>query len=447
LFITNILNGLLSIENAIWFSYLISIFALVYLIPYISNTLILLTPSRILDILAENITEDQLKLAAQRSKTEDYDDNDPIHPIIDIVSNSLINYDHQTAKKGLTTIEKSTEILKFGNLEEKNFQKISLSIIHHLANVGKLAVKKEDEEFALEILQNIEEIGTESVYQRIGYVSTVAVESITQIGKLAIEQKIPYTAIRSLDLLDQIWETLNREKTKRPIIHTLEFENIKFVIPKIAVSIEEIRKLASENNIKIVLDEAEILSKKVYRDLKIEPNNEKNWNNIIWTLKSYEIIKVKEFSTFNESNSNRYDEALGILYKVPEISKNVDTFILEGDIHQKQGKDEEALASYNKATEKEPNSVAAWIFKGNLHLKLREFSNSLNAYERALDVKQDEPFIWYSKGSVFFELNQYDEALFACGKAIAIDKNYENARILKEAILNEQADKNNADFL
>jgi len=89
---------LLTISNLyspIFWTYYFGIFSFFSLILYMYHTINLLKPSEIINILSEKITSNNL-----------YYGNDPIQPIIDIISASLMDkYDNETTIIGLKTIK------------------------------------------------------------------------------------------------------------------------------------------------------------------------------------------------------------------------------------------------------------------------------------------------------------------------------------------------------
>ncbi|WP_440956114.1 DUF2254 family protein [Methanosarcina sp. Mfa9] len=472
---TEIVYVLFDIQTAIWFTFFLSIIAFTSLWVYIKNTLELLNPSKIIEILAEDITEERFKLAANRKHTRDYDDRDPIHPIIDIVSNSLINVDNQTALKGILNIEERTkQIFKSINIDVEDFKGILENFLNHFTIVGKLAVKKDNEDFVLKVLPNLHNvcniaikqkmlstsvIATESLGQlgkasveekmndsasmsihflrqiseisvenKLGYLATKAIGSLDQIGKAAIDQKMVPLSIKIVDVLEKIGDISIEQNAQMSSISICDLKKNKYVLPKVVNSINELFKTSYYLNLNSIQKEANKAKQKFNGELKSKGYDTRNSEFISWVLESNANFELEQ-----------YEEAFKDIQRALDLKKDIsDALILKGDILLEQNRNYEASKAYDEGHHKAKmdilNNVISLVFKGMALSKLGRYDETFDAYDKALELKPGDSFIYYNKGSTFFELGQYEEASENCGKAIQIDPKNIYALILREVI-------------
>ena len=466
---------LFDIQTAIWFTFFLSSIAFISLWVYIKNTLELLNPSKIIEILSEDITEERFKLATNRKQTKDYDDRDPVHPIIDIISNSLTTFDNQTAVKGINSIEERTKIIfKSINIDIEDFKGILENFLNHFTIIGKLAVKKDNEDFVLKVLPNLHNVGniaikqkmlntsviaTESLGQlgkasaeekmndsaslaihflkqisetsieyKLGYLTIKTIDSLYQIGNAAIEQKIVPLSIKIIDVLDKIGDESIEQNAQMSSTSIWELKKIKYVLPKIATSTHELLKASTDLNLNSIEKEAEKAEKKLNEKLKSKGYDSRENEFINWILESNENIELEQ-----------YEEALKNIQRALDLKKDIsDALILKGDALLEQNRNYEASKAYDKAHHEAKidvlNDVISLIFKGMALSRLGRYDETFDAYDKALELKPIDSFIYYNKGSTYFELGQYKKALENCNKAIQIEPKNIYALILKKVI-------------
>lgn len=149
----NLNEKFISKDNIFW-AYFLGSFSLIALIPYTLNTIDLLKPSNIMAHLSEKITEDSvLFYISSWSGTNNHfvNDNiqnnapDPLLPIVDMITSSLMKYDYAVSREGLLYIKKSSiSILKNYGIEDENYKQVLELFINHFENIGKLAIYKDD---------------------------------------------------------------------------------------------------------------------------------------------------------------------------------------------------------------------------------------------------------------------------------------------------------------
>ena len=121
-------------------AFVLGIFNLLILFPYIKNTLSLINPSRIIETLSEEITKDKVFSAEYPG-----DKNDPFQSIVYIIISSLMRYDIPTVEEGLNAIESRIEdILKNYDFSKEEDDRFAKFIFYHFYNIANLAVSRED---------------------------------------------------------------------------------------------------------------------------------------------------------------------------------------------------------------------------------------------------------------------------------------------------------------
>ena len=75
------------------------------------------------------------------------------------------------------------------------------------------------------------------------------------------------------------------------------------------------------------------------------------------------------------------------------------------------GKQDMALASYDKALEINPTHLSALINKGYILNSLGHHEEALDFFERAIDIDLSDPVTFRGQASSLFNLGRYAEAL------------------------------------
>ncbi|NPE28489.1 DUF2254 domain-containing protein [Methanococcoides sp. SA1] len=219
------------IETFILIAYLAGLFAFVSLIPYIWNTLALLNPSVIVQLLAEEITEEKIIKV---------DGNDPLLPIIDIITGSIMKYDYTTVRIGLEVIENRISNM----LNENNDEKISSHFFNQIVMVGGVAQDRKDEiaiKIVLEILgiygekaaeKNLNKSTSEIIISLTELVEktskngrerliATAIDFLAKIIKITIEKEMEETTSRGLFALLKIGKKMAEQKMNNQTLHVI----------------------------------------------------------------------------------------------------------------------------------------------------------------------------------------------------------------------------------
>ncbi len=89
-----------------------------------------------------------------------------------------------------------------------------------------------------------------------------------------------------------------------------------------------------------------------------------------------------------------------------------------------QRKYEDAVKTFDKAIEKEPNYYRAWLMRGYALYCLERFDDALTSYDKALELKPDSADVWYYKGIIFKDIDKIDTAFDCYNKALEINPEF-----------------------
>jgi tetratricopeptide (TPR) repeat protein len=89
------------------------------------------------------------------------------------------------------------------------------------------------------------------------------------------------------------------------------------------------------------------------------------------------------------------------------------------------GRYEEAIASFDKATELKPDYHKAWYNRGNslVMVNLGQLEEALTSFDKATELKPDYHEAWNSLGYVLLKSGRLDEAITSFDKALEFEPN------------------------
>ncbi|MEH2382587.1 MAG: tetratricopeptide repeat protein [Nostoc sp.] len=86
-----------------------------------------------------------------------------------------------------------------------------------------------------------------------------------------------------------------------------------------------------------------------------------------------------------------------------------------------------AIASYDQATELQPEFPEYWFNRGLTLFHLERFDEAIASYQTATELKPDFYKAWYNRGRTLGELGYFEEAIASFDKAIEIKPDYQEA--------------------
>ena len=122
----------------------------------------------------------------------------------------------------------------------------------------------------------------------------------------------------------------------------------------------------------------------------------------------------------------RWDEALASLEKSIKLDPNLPMAqLLQSLILERLGRRDEVSASsqvlLDELIKSASGNAAEWLDCGELLLGLERYEEALRSYDKTIELDPDSAMAWRSRGAVLGLLERYEEALKSCGKAIELD--------------------------
>jgi tetratricopeptide (TPR) repeat protein len=99
------------------------------------------------------------------------------------------------------------------------------------------------------------------------------------------------------------------------------------------------------------------------------------------------------------------------------------------------GRQEEAVAGFDRALALQPGWVEAWVNRGNALLDLARAVEAVASYDRALALQPDLAQAHSNRADALRLLERFDEALAACDRAIALAPDTAQPRVNRGAVL------------
>ena len=123
-----------------------------------------------------------------------------------------------------------------------------------------------------------------------------------------------------------------------------------------------------------------------------------------------------------------YEEAIVSYDKAVQINPDYSTaWFNRGYALMNLGRDEEALASFDKALQIEPDYYQAWNNRGVVLGNLGRYEEALVFYDEAVQINPDDFHAWNNRGWVLRDLGRDEEALASYDKALQIKPDYSDA--------------------
>jgi len=138
-----------------------------------------------------------------------------------------------------------------------------------------------------------------------------------------------------------------------------------------------------------------------------------------------------------QAAKGEYEEALDSFDKALEMDPNLaEALYNKGCGLYCLGKSEEALIYFDKAVETNPDEDKAWYDKGTCLDSLRRYQEAITCYDRAIDIDSRYVKAFNNKGAALKKLGRYEEALDNFQKAVDI-ANFREALYNKGTTLQE----------
>ena len=110
---------------------------------------------------------------------------------------------------------------------------------------------------------------------------------------------------------------------------------------------------------------------------------------------------------------------------------------LLGQTHFRLGQAEEALASYDRAIQLQPDFADAHGNRANVLVIFGRFKEALAAFDRALAIRPDSHEDWINRGALLQDFELFDEALASYDHAIALRPEFAPAHLNRANVLRD----------
>ena len=124
--------------------------------------------------------------------------------------------------------------------------------------------------------------------------------------------------------------------------------------------------------------------------------------------------------------------------KIQELTKQLETlksenfqllftandYVEQGKALYFEGRYDEAMTSYDKAIQIEPDNAKAWFSKGAALMNLQRYEEAFTSYDRATQIKLDFSEAWFGKGAASAKLQRYEEAIASYEQATQIKPDF-----------------------
>lgn len=100
-----------------------------------------------------------------------------------------------------------------------------------------------------------------------------------------------------------------------------------------------------------------------------------------------------------------------------QLSFTANDYVEQGNALYFDNRFEEAIASYDKAIQMEPDSAKAWLSRGAAQAKLQQYEEAIAAYDHATQLKPDMAEAWFGQGIAQAKLQQLEAAVLSYDRA------------------------------
>jgi tetratricopeptide (TPR) repeat protein len=139
------------------------------------------------------------------------------------------------------------------------------------------------------------------------------------------------------------------------------------------------------------------------------------------------------FSTaFSFYKMAQYSDAVDSFNKVLQIEpNNVTAQFLKGSSLYKEGKYQDAVDSFNKVLQIEPNNVTAQFLKGSSLYKEGKYQDAVDSFNKVIEIKPNNTNALLYNGKSLYNLERYNDAISQFNKLLAVQSSNTDALLYK----------------
>jgi tetratricopeptide (TPR) repeat protein/S1-C subfamily serine protease len=143
----------------------------------------------------------------------------------------------------------------------------------------------------------------------------------------------------------------------------------------------------------------------------------------------------------------RFDEALIAYQRASDPNQQKRDFVLyleRGSLFSILNRDPEAVNSYDRAINLQPNHPTAYIFRGAIYTKQKKYPQAIADFNQALKLEPNDPWVYTSLGVVYYKQKQYPQAIANFNQAIKFDPQISFAHIGRGLVYSKQKQSSQA---
>lgn len=125
------------------------------------------------------------------------------------------------------------------------------------------------------------------------------------------------------------------------------------------------------------------------------------------------------------------DKARAAIEKVLELDeRNIKAHLFLAAVYTSKGEFEKAQSLHEEALKYEPENIKVLTFLSDLFVIQREYDKAAEVYEKILQKNKSDAFLYFNLGVIYGKLNLLTEAEKNLTKAIELDQNYLEAKMV-----------------
>ena len=113
-----------------------------------------------------------------------------------------------------------------------------------------------------------------------------------------------------------------------------------------------------------------------------------------------------------------FARALEVAEELVTVRGNARDWLSRGLVLGNLGRHEEALESFDRAIELDPNDALAWLSRGAALGNLGRHQEALESFDKAIELDPNNALAWFNRGRALYALGRHQEALDLLFKAL-----------------------------
>ena len=138
------------------------------------------------------------------------------------------------------------------------------------------------------------------------------------------------------------------------------------------------------------------------------------------------------------------EEAFQRFYQAPTfVEKTKEQWMKEGDTHYQAQQYKEAIVSYHRAIDLDPQMAIAYFKRAIVYQYLKEYQKAIADYNQVVNLGYTFADVYYNRGLVYVMLQAYRSSIQDFDRALALEPRHTKAQIAREKIYRMLKEKDN----